>query len=58
MLIRKAFCLAAFAAIALSSPAAMAETTLRIAMTVPDGGYGRWNPLGARQAKLPGTDVG
>ena len=36
MLIRKAFCLAAFAAIALSSPAAMAETTLRIAMTASD----------------------
>ncbi len=36
MLIRKAFCLAAFAAIALASPAAMAETTLRIAMTASD----------------------
>ena len=36
MLIRKAFCLAALAVIALSSPAAMAETTLRIAMTASD----------------------
>ena len=36
MLIRKAFCWAALAAIALSSPAAMAESTLRIAMTASD----------------------
>jgi len=36
MLIRKAFCLAAFAAVTLSSQAAMAETTLRIAMTASD----------------------
>ena len=36
MLIRKAFCLAALAAMALSSRAAMAESTLRIAMTASD----------------------
>ena len=28
------------------------------AMTVPDGGYGRWNSLRAGQAKPPGSDAG
>ena len=36
MLIRKAFCTLALAAVTLSSQAATAETTLRIAMTASD----------------------
>jgi drug/metabolite transporter (DMT)-like permease len=28
------------------------------AMTVPDSGYGRWNPLSAGQAKPPGPEIG
>jgi drug/metabolite transporter (DMT)-like permease len=28
------------------------------AMTVPDSGYGRWNPLSAGHAKPPGPEIG